>query len=135
MGGADGILFCKGRCKPTMMSSPPYYKCFAVFSGIPTIQEIKGALCQYKAGQSQSCKHVAALLIMYSYLSEPACTSEECSWICPACRQSSSSHQCSEDIDLGGVRKRAKWDGPVADIIDLEKALEEKGLEAFLVIV
>ena len=119
----DGIQLCKGRCKPTMSSVPTFYESFAVFEvGGPNVFEsVESAGCLCKAGQSQSCKYIAALLIMYSYLSEPSCTSKACSWLTPGNRPSEFS--LGTGLDFGKVQKREDWTGMILDVEDLQKSL------------
>ena len=77
--GDGNVVYCKAKCHPTMRSSPPFYVPFALLGvNDGVVVSIKGASCSCKAGLSQSCVHIAALLILYSELGGSSCTTEPC---------------------------------------------------------
>lgn len=64
-------LFIRARCRPTIRRQPPFYECFiqvAVMTTrnedkVPMKLEIEGANCHCPDGKTQSCVHIAALLL------------------------------------------------------------------------
>ena len=74
--------FVKAKCRPTMRTNPPFYKAFVCLAYDTTGGNIsnKEANCMCPAGQSQSCVHVAALLLDLVEVTQTTCTSVPCAW-------------------------------------------------------
>jgi hypothetical protein len=91
------------------------YQTFTVFflSNPQTVESIIGCHCQCEAGQSQSCIHIAATLVMLAHLSKRSVTSMTYVWDKP-----SSSHAehtvFASNLNLGSVSKARRWNGPLA---------------------
>ena len=76
MVNTSNTIYIKAKCRPTMRKIPPFYSLFVVLNdGTP-----KSANCKCPAGESQTCVHIAALLITLSEITPQACTSMRCAW-------------------------------------------------------
>ena len=128
--GEGGRGFFKGRCKPTMCSIPPFYKPFVVVD-VPDETDgeslqILGGNCTCKAGQTQSCVHICALIIMVSFLGEQSCTSKPCYWVRPsASGTTAQAVTFAKNLDLGHVGQAKEWEGEALCIDDLESLFIE----------
>ena len=88
-----GSVYIRAKCRPTMRKDPPFYILLVIFKDRTPIAG------DYKcpAGKSQTCVHVAALLIMLSEITPQACTSVRCAWS----RTSQGKASLSSDLDFG----------------------------------
>ena len=57
-----GTVYIKAKCRPTVCKDPPFYTLFVIFRDSTPI----AGNCKCPADKSQTCVHVAALLIMLS---------------------------------------------------------------------
>ena len=74
------MVYVKAKCRPTMCKIPVFYALFVVLNnGTPS-----AANCKCPAGESPTCVHVAALLIMLSEITPQACISVRCAWFRPS---------------------------------------------------
>ena len=112
----------RGKCKPTMCSSPPYHEPFAIVEESSESDGVRivGGSSTCKAGRSQSCVHVAAFLMMASHLTEKRCTSQPCLWIRPSATTSPPSVTFAKDLDHGKVASAKVWTGRLLDLDVLE---------------
>ena len=125
--GADGTAYLKGTVIPRMR--PGCYKAFVLLSvDDGKVDRIIGGLCECKAGLSQSCFHVAGLLIMSSYLTDASVTSLPCKWIDPG-SGAKSGIAIAKDLPFGRVPFATAWRGRTADPSDLERAIKAEELE------
>ena len=128
--GEGGRGFFKGRCKATMCSTPPFYKPFVVVD-VPDETDgeslqILGGNCTCKAGQTQSCVHICALIIMVSFLGEQSCTSKPCYWVRPsASGTTAQAVTFAKNLDHGHVGQAKEWEGEALCIDDLESLFIE----------
>ena len=93
------FTFIRAHCKPTMRRQLPYYDCFIQFTSSydvstadPTVS-IEGANCQCPSRETQSCAHVAALMLTLTEVTPIAGTSKQCAWSRPA--------QLASHLDFG----------------------------------
>ena len=124
------FTYLKARCKPTMRQNPPYYDNFlklsrSVDDGTITIQ---GANCRCPAGETQSCVHIAGLLLTLAEVTQTACTSQVCLWSRP--HGKSSKAQLSADLDFGLASSTGyqPYCGAVLDALALVQELQVSGL-------
>ena len=71
-------VYIKAKCRPTVHQVPPFYTLFVIL----TDGTLTSGNCKF--GESQTCVHIAALLIMLSEISPQACTSVRCAWSKPS---------------------------------------------------
>lgn len=82
MAKSSTSTYIKAKCRPTMRKDPVFYSLFVVINdGNPT-----AANCKCPAGETQTCVHVAALLITLSEVTPNSCTSMRCAWSRPTHR-------------------------------------------------
>ena len=126
MASADrdpSVVYIKAKCRPTMRKNPPYYALFVVITdGTPS-----AANCKCPAGESQTCVHVAALLIMLSEITPQACTSVRCAWSRPS--QGKASFIADLDFGKASSDGYASYDGPVQPIDGLVELLQGTGCD------
>ena len=128
--GEGGRGFFKGRCKPTMCSTPPFYKPFVIVD-VPDETDgeslqVLGGSCTCKAGQTQSCVHISALLIIVAFLGEQSFTSKPCHWVRPSTSGTTAQAVTfARNLDLGHVGQAKEWEGEALCIDDLESLFEE----------
>ena len=53
----------KAKCRPSMRKHPPFYEVFVTLARDENGYIVKGGNCKCPAGETQSCVHVAALLL------------------------------------------------------------------------
>jgi len=70
-------VFIRAKCRPTMCQVPSFYSMFIKLDSSSTLI---GGNCKCPAGESQSCVHIAALLITLSEVTPQACTSMRFAW-------------------------------------------------------
>ena len=99
--------FAKAKCRPTMRKNPPFYTVFTTFTTVNNagdILSIERGKFMCPAGESQSCVHMAALLLTLAEVTPTACTSLPCAWSRPSSRGLA---MLSQELDFG----RASVDG------------------------
>ena len=68
MASTANSIYIKAKCRPNMHKIPPFYSLFVVLNvGVP-----KFANCKCPAGESQTCIHIATLLITLSEVTPQA---------------------------------------------------------------
>ena len=81
---SSSLIYKSARCRPTMKRQPPYYNCFVQLkiTGHPEHDSvhIKGANCQCPAGETQSCVHIAGLLLTLAEVTPTAGTRKPCAY-------------------------------------------------------
>ncbi len=76
----EAVSYVRAKCRPTMRKNPSFYPLFVrVKDGTPL-----GSNYFCAAGATQSCVHVAALLLTLAEVSPTACTSMKCAWFRPS---------------------------------------------------
>ena len=116
----------KAKCRPTMRKEPAFYSLFVeVKNGIPT-----AANCKCPAGETQTCVHVAALLITLSEVTPNSCTSMRCAWSRPT---QGGKPSFVTDLDFGqsSLTGYVEYTGPVLQVEDLlqQLAMESAGCD------
>ena len=122
----NDFTYVKAKCRPTMRQVPSYYYLFIKFNA--TGSPLAGN-CKCPAGSTQSCVHIAALLIMLSEITPQACTSVRCAWS----RPSQGGKPCfSADLDFGKSSSTGyfPYTGTLAPLDDLIQGLEDAGCDA-----
>ena len=79
------VCYLKACCRPSQNINHPPHTSWVMIN--KESGSINRAYCTCVAGRGQSCLHVAALLMKVDLawkfgLTNPACTSRECSWLC-----------------------------------------------------
>ena len=114
-------LFLRARCRPTMKRQPPHYECFIQVAEVmacnedeSTKLEIEGANCHCPAGETQSCVHIAALLLTLAEITPKAGTSKPCAWSRPSWQAKA---QTSAALDFGHATSEGykPYTGPLLD--------------------
>jgi len=126
MASADrdpSVVYIKAKCRPTMHKNPPYYALFVVIMD----RTPSAANCKCPAGESQTCVHVAALLIILSEITPQACTSVRCAWSRPS--QGKASFIVDLDFGKASSDGYASYDGPVQPIDGLVELLQGTGCD------
>ena len=124
---SSSYIFLKARCKPTMRQNPPYYENFLKLRVGKDTTEIDGANCRCPAGETQSCVHIAGLLLTLAEVTQTACTSQVCVWSRPA---KSSKAQFSTELDFGLASSTGykPYTGEKLDTSTLVQELQASGL-------
>ena len=115
----DNFIYIKAKCRPTMRKDPPFYSLFTKFeNGAPV-----AANCKCPAGETQTCVHVAALLITLTEITPQACTSMRCAWSRPT---QGGKPSFAVDLDFGrsSLDGYITYTGPVLQVNDLLQHLE-----------
>jgi hypothetical protein len=99
--------FVRAKCRQTMRKNPPFYTVFATFTTVNNAADtlsIEGGNCMCLAGESQSCVHMAALLLTLAEVTLTAYTSLPCARSRPS---GYGLAMLSQELDFG----RASVDG------------------------
>ena len=125
MAKADDTTFIKAKCRPTMRKNPPFY---SLFTKLQDGRPVAGN-CKCPAGETQSCVHIAALLITLTEITPQACTSVRCAWSRPT---QSGKPSFVVDLDFGksSVDGYVAFTGPVVKVDDLLQQLESAGCDS-----
>jgi len=109
-----------------MRKVPPSYDLFVKLNSTGT--PVAGN-CRCPAGSTQSCVHVAALLIMLSEITPQACTSVRCAWSRPS---QGGKPSFSADLDFGKSSSTGyfAYTGTLVPVDDLIQGLEDAGCDA-----
>ena len=119
MVNTSNTIYIKAKCRPTMRKIPPFYSLFVVLNdGTP-----KSANCKCPAGESQTCVHIAALLITLSEITPQACTSMRCAWSRPS-QGGKASPVADLDFGQASTSGYVPYDGPGQPISGLLELLE-----------
>ena len=95
-GQAEIVSYICAKCRPNMRKAPSYYPLFLMIDDI----SIKGGNCFCAAGASQSCVHIAALLLTLAEVTPTACMSMRCAWSRPSTGRKTS---LAKELDFGNV--------------------------------
>ena len=104
---------------PCARSLPPFYSLFVVFND----RTPQSANCKCPAGESQTCVHIAALLMTLSEITPQACTSMRCAWSSPS-QGGKTSLVTDLDFCQASVSGYAAYNVPVQPIAGLLELLE-----------
>ena len=121
---SGNFTYIKAKCRPTMQKDPPFYSLFIKLeSGKPVAGN-----CKCPAGETQTCVHIAALLITLSEATPQACTSMRCAWSRPA---QGGKPSLATDLDFGrsSLDGYVAYTGPVLQVDDLLQQLESVGCD------
>ena len=88
-----------------------------------------GGNCKCPAGESQSCVHIAALLITLSEVTPQACTSMKCAWSRPATQGGKACLATSLDFEKSPLNGYFAYDGPVLPVDDLLQKMDNAGCD------
>ena len=111
LGNGPTTVYIKAKCRPTMRQVPPFYTLFVILTdGTPT-----SGNCKCPAGESQTCVHIAALLIMLSEISPQACTSVRCAWSKPS-QGGKASLVANLDFGKASSEGYTAYNGPVQPV-------------------
>ena len=119
--------YVKAKCRPTMRKVPQFYSLFIKLDS--SSGTLIGGNCECPAGESQSCVHVAALLITLLEVTPQACTSMRCAWSRPA----QGGKAClAATLDFGRSSSSGyfAYDGPVLPVDDLLQKLDDAGCDS-----
>ena len=127
MAKSRNFSFIKANCRPTMHQVPPFYALFIKLdiSGTPILPI--GGNCKCPAGESQSCVHIATLLITLSEVTHQSCTSMQCAWSRPA-QGGKACLATTLDFGKSSVNGYFAYDGPMLQVDDLLQRLDSAGL-------
>ena len=123
------VIFVRAKCRPTMRTNPPFYKCFVRISNslqnggsvvLPGCR-IDGGNCRCPAGETQSCVHISALLFTLAEVTPIACTSLPCAWSRPSRRGMA---MTAVELDFGKASTEG-YTTPVGPPLDPSKLLNE----------
>ena len=124
---SGSFSYIKAKCRPTMRKEskdPPFYCLFTkIMDGKPV-----AANCKCPTGETQTCVHVAALLITLTEITPQTCTSMRCAWSRPT---QGGKPSFAADLDFGksSVVGYVTYTGPVLDVNDLLQQLESTGCD------
>ena len=107
-----------------MRKDPPFYSLLIKLQdGTPTAGN-----CKCPAGETQSCVHVAALLITLTEITPQACTSVRCAWSRPT---QAGQPSFAVDLDFGrsSVDGYVAYTGPVQPVHELLEQLDRGGCD------
>ena len=126
MARCNEFAYVKAKCRPTMRQTPSFYCLFVKLNA--TGMPIAGN-CKCPAGSTQSCVHIAALLIMLSEITPQACTSVRCAWSRPS---QGGKPSFSVDLDFGKSSSTGyfPYNGTLVPVDDLIQGLEDAGCDA-----
>ena len=118
------FTYIKAKCRPTMRKDPPFY---SLFTKLQDGKPVAGN-CKCPAGETQTCVHVAALLITLTEITPQACTSVRCAWSRPT---QGGKPSFAVDLDFGNssVVGYVTYTGPVLEVNDLLHQLESAGCD------
>ena len=128
MAKCRNFSFIKAKCRPTMRQVPPFYSLFIKLDTSSTNILPIGGNCKCPAGESQSCVHIAALLITLSEVTPQSCTSMQCAWSRPA-QGGKACLATTLDFGKSSVNGYFAYDGPVLQVDDLLQSLDSAGLD------
>ena len=121
-GRIEVASYVRAKCRPTMRKNPPFYPLFVkVLNGTPM-----GGNCFCAAGATQSCVHIAAILLTLAEVSSTACTSMRCAWSRPS---TASKATLSKELDFGKASSEGyvPYNGPKPPIDALLQDLQAAG--------
>ena len=121
---SGSFSYIKAKCQLTMRKDPSFYCLFTkVLDGKPVV-----ANCKCPAGETQTCVHVAALLIALTEITPQACTSMRCAWSRPI---QGGKPSFASDLDFGklSVAGCITYNGSVLEVNDLLQQLENTGCD------
>ena len=124
------FVYLKARCRPTMRRNPPYYHNFLKLSrseGNGTI-DIEGANCRCPAGETQSCVHIAGLLLTLAEITQTACTSQVCLWSKPCGKPTEAQLSAELDFGMASTTGYQPYSGAVLDASALVQEMQASGL-------
>ena len=126
MAKCNDFTYFKAKCRPTMRSVPSSYDLFVRLNSTGT--PVAGN-CRCPAGSTQSCVHIAALLITLSEITPQACTSVRCAWSRPS---QGGKPSFSADLDFGKSSSTGyfTYTGSLVPVDDLIQGLEDAGCDA-----
>ena len=107
-----------------MRKDPAFYSLFVVVNN----DKPTAANCKCPAGETQTCVHVAALLITLSEVTPNSCTSMQCAWSRPT---EGGKQSFVTDLDFGqlSLTGYVEYTGPVMQVEDLLQRLESAGCD------
>ena len=91
---------------------------------------VQGANCECPAGETQSCVHVAVLLLTLVEISPTACTSLQCLWSRPANQSGKPDQAVNLDFGLASLEGYTPYTGPKLDVSALLTSLEKANVDA-----
>ena len=120
------FTYFKAKCRPTMQKDPLFY-CLFIKLETASGKPVAGN-CKCPAGATQSCVHVAALLITLSEVTPQACTSMRRAWLRPT---QSGKPSLATDLDFGKSSSNGyiAYTGPILRVDDLLQQLESVGCD------
>ena len=121
----NDFTYVKAKCRPTMRQVPSSY---CLFIKLDATQTPVAGNCKCPAGSTQSCVHIAALLIMLSEITPQACTSVRCAWSRPS---QGGKPSFSADLDFGKSSSTGyfPYTGALAPLDGLLQGLEDAGCD------
>ena len=121
--------YVKARCRPIMRQVPQHYSLFIKLVSSGTLI---GGNCECPAGESQSCVHIAALLITLSEITPQACTSMRCAWSRPA-QGGKACLATTMDFGKSSSDGYFPYDGPVDELLQkLDNAGCDPGVKHYI---
>ena len=126
MARSGNFVFIKAKCRPTMRQVPSFYLMFIKLDSCSTLI---GGNCQCPAGESQSCVHIAALLITLSEVTPQACTSMRCAWSRPTTQGGKACLATTLDFGKSSSKGYFAYDGPLLPVDELLQKLDNAGCD------
>jgi len=120
------FTYIKAKCRPIMRQTP---SCYFLFIKLNATGTPVAGNCKCPAGSTQSCVHIAALLITLSEITPQACTSVRCAWSRPS---QGGKPSFSVDLDFGKSSTTGyfPYTGTLLPLDDLFQGLEDTGCDA-----
>ena len=118
---SGSFSYIKAKCRLTIRKDPVFFT--KVLDGKPVV-----ANCKCPAGETQTCVHVAALLIALTEITPQACTSMRCAWSRPI---QGGKPSFASDLDFGklSVAGCITYYGSMLEANDLLQQLESTGCD------
>ena len=125
----NDFTYVKAKCRPTMRQVPSSYCLFVKLNMLNATGTPVAGNCKCPAGSTQSCVHIAALLIMLSEITPQACTSVRCAWSRPS---QGGKPSFSVDLDFGKSSSTGyfPYTGTLVSLDKLIQGLEDAGCDA-----